>query len=62
MNEKINNYRNPTMMRFHRSCRLCHYAGYSNICTFSRGGRCPFSAYVGNTGCNTELEQAAQDD
>lgn len=24
------------------NCRLCHMAGFSNLCTFSMGGECPY--------------------
>ncbi len=26
----------------HKNCRLCHHAGFSNLCTFSLGGECPY--------------------
>ena len=42
MTEQINKHRNVTLTRYHPSCRLCHYAGFSNICTFSRTGECAY--------------------
>jgi hypothetical protein len=44
-NEKNNpSGRNVVLTPLHPSCRLCHYAGYSNICTHSHGGVCPYVA------------------
>ncbi len=42
MIKKTNNHRDVTLTRYHPSCRLCHYAGFSNICTFSQTDVCPY--------------------
>jgi len=43
MSEKINRTRtNLISIPMQSNCRLCHYAGFSNICTFSLGGECPY--------------------
>jgi hypothetical protein len=36
------NGRNIIQTPLHPNCRLCHYAGYSNLCTYFRGGKCPY--------------------
>ena len=41
--EKMNNTsKNVLHTPLHPNCRLCHYAGYSNLCTFAQGGECPY--------------------
>lgn len=42
MNERTSSQRNVTQTPMNPSCRLCHYAGFSNHCTFFRGNECPF--------------------
>ncbi len=42
--ERNSNFRNLSQTPQHPSCRLCHYAGYSNLCTFSQGGECPYAS------------------
>ena len=37
------NPRNVISTRFHTNCRLCHYAGFSNLCTFFETGKCPYA-------------------
>ena len=37
-----NNRTNPVQTQLHANCRLCHVAGFSNLCTFSLGGECPY--------------------
>jgi hypothetical protein len=37
------NPRNVILTRFHPNCRLCHYAGFSNLCTFFETGKCPYA-------------------
>ena len=56
MKEKTNHPRNITLTRYHSSCRLCSYAGFSSMCTFSQTGNCPYDMPVeGNR--ITEMEQ-----
>jgi hypothetical protein len=56
MTEKTNSHRNITLTRFHPSCRLCHYAGFSNICAFSQTGECAYN--IPNDGIlNEDAEQ-----
>jgi hypothetical protein len=43
MAEKTGNSRmNQVHTPLHSNCRLCHIAGFSNLCTFSHGGECPY--------------------
>jgi hypothetical protein len=43
MSEERNaSYRNLAHTPLNPSCRLCHYSGYSNVCTFFSGGECPY--------------------
>jgi hypothetical protein len=42
--ERAATYRNPVQTPLQSSCRLCHYAGFSNLCTFFQGGECPYIA------------------
>ena len=56
MIEEMNNHRNPTLIRYHPSCRLCHYAGFSSICTFSQTGRCSYNTPAEGSRI-TEVEQ-----
>ena len=40
--ERNTSYRNLVHTPLNPNCRLCHYAGYSNVCTFFSGGECPY--------------------
>lgn len=40
--ERSSTYRNLIQTPLHTNCRLCHYAGFSNLCTFFQGGECPY--------------------
>lgn len=40
--------RNFSMVQYHPQCRLCHYAGFSNICTYSQTGVCPYNGSIEN--------------
>ena len=42
------NVRNYTMTRYHPNCRLCHYSGFSNLCTYSLTGECPYNLPTDN--------------
>lgn len=43
MSEKIKRTRtNLVSIPMQSSCRLCHYAGFSNLCTYALGGECPY--------------------
>jgi len=42
--ERTSSYRNLVQTPMNSSCRLCHYSGYSNLCTYFRGGECPYMA------------------
>ena len=43
MTEKGSNPgRNLAQTPLQPNCRLCHYAGFSNLCIFSQGGECPY--------------------
>jgi len=42
MEEQKKTNRNVIQTPMHPNCRLCHYAGYSNLCTFAHGGECPY--------------------
>lgn len=43
ISEKINRTKtNLVSIPMQPSCRLCHYAGFSNLCTYSLGGECPY--------------------
>jgi hypothetical protein len=43
VNGKLDTHgRNPILTPLQPNCRLCHYAGYSNLCTYSEGGTCPY--------------------
>ena len=37
-NTQMNHVQTP----MHANCRLCHVAGFSNLCTYSLGGECPY--------------------
>ncbi len=57
MKENEKSYRNPTLIRYHPSCRLCSYAGFSNVCNFSRTGKCAYNISSEDTGANEEVER-----
>jgi hypothetical protein len=38
--------RNFSMTQYHPQCRLCSYAGFSNICTYSQTGVCPYNGSI----------------
>ena len=42
LDERNTSYRNNVHTPLHPNCNLCHYSGYSNLCTFSMGGECPY--------------------
>ncbi|GEM_PF-1415888 len=43
ISDKMNKTRaNLVSIPMQSNCRLCHYAGFSNLCTFSLGGECPY--------------------
>jgi len=42
MQEKSSNTRNVIMTKYHLNCRLCHYAGFSNLCNFFQTGECTY--------------------
>lgn len=43
MKERVTGHRNLAQTPMNPNCLLCHYSGYSNLCTFFRGGECPYS-------------------
>jgi hypothetical protein len=40
-----NSIRNLTQTHCHPNCLLCHYSGYSNVCTFFQGGECLYVSF-----------------
>ena len=46
--------RNPLHTPQHPGCRMCHYAGFSNICIFSQGEECPYVSLRKNLNAPTQ--------
>ena len=52
------NARNIVFTPYQPSCRLCRYAGFSNICNLSQNGTCLYVSFredIGSTAEKTEL-------
>jgi hypothetical protein len=40
--QRSNSVPNRIHTPLHSNCRLCHSAGFSNLCTYAQGGDCPY--------------------